>query len=229
MTTTVQYSEDRRQILHMSVGVFALLLRFLPWWVAAIVAGSAVGFNAYVLRRLAGHVVYRPAERSRRFPPGIVFYPIAVVLLILLFPDRPDIAAAAWGVMAFGDGAATLVGRRAGGGRIPWNREKSIAGSLAFVVAGGAAGVFLAWWCRPAVTPPPYMWFSFVAPLLAVIVAAAVETLPIRLDDNISVPAAAAGMLWAVSLMSDDLLAAAPVLVAARLPWAIAANVAAAL
>jgi uncharacterized protein (TIGR00297 family) len=229
MTTTVQYSEDRRQILHMSVGVFALLLRFLPWWVAAIVAGSAVGFNAYVLRRLAGHVVYRPAERSRRFPPGIVFYPIAVVLLILLFPDRPDIAAAAWGVMAFGDGAATLVGRRAGGGRIPWNREKSIAGSLAFVVAGGAAGVFLAWWCRPAVTPPPYMWFSFVAPLLAVIVAAAVETLPIRLDDNISVPAAAAGMLWAVSLMSDDLLAAAPVLLAARLPWAIAANVAAAL
>ena len=229
MTVTLQFSEDRRQILHMSIGVFALLLRFLPWWVAAIVAGCAVGFNAYVLRRLAGHVLYRPSERSRRFPPGILFYPIAVVLLILMFPDRPDIAAAAWGVMAFGDGAATLVGRRAGGRRIPWNQEKSIAGSLAFVVAGGAAGVFLAWWCRPAVTPPPYQWFSFLAPLLAVTVAAAVETLPVRLDDNISVPASAAGVLWAVSLISEDLLAGVPALLAVRLPWAIAANVAVAL
>lgn len=229
MTATVDFSEDRRQILHISMGVFALLLRFLPWWVAAIVAGSAVGFNAYVLRRLAGHLLYRPAERSRRFPPGILFYPIAVVLLILVFPDRPDIAAAAWGVMAFGDGAATLVGRRVGGRKIPWNREKSIAGSVTFVVAGGAAGVFLAWWCRPAVMPPPYQWFSFVAPLLAVTVAAAVETLPIRLDDNISVPASAAGVLWAVSLMSEDLVAAVPALLAVSLPRAIAANVAAAL
>ena len=229
MSATVHFSEDRRQILHMSMGVFALLLRFLPWWVAAIVAGSAVAFNAYVLPRVAGHRLYRPGERSRRFPTGIVFYPIAVVLLILVFPDRPDIAAAAWGVMAFGDGAATFVGRRVGGRKIPWNREKSIAGSVAFVVAGGAAGMFLAWWCRPAVVPPPYLWFSFVAPLLAVAVAAAVETLPIRLDDNISVPASAAGVLWTVSLMSEDLLAAVPALLTASLPLAIAANVAAAL
>jgi uncharacterized protein (TIGR00297 family) len=59
--------------------------------------------------------------------------------------------------------------------------------------------------------------------------AAAVETIPIRLDDNISVPASAAGVLWAVSLVSEDLLAAVPALLAASLPWAVAANVAAAL
>lgn len=229
MSATVHFSEDRRQILHMSMGVFALLLRSLPWWAAAIAAGSAVAFNAYVLPRVAGHRLYRPPERSRRFAPGILFYPIAVVLLILLFPDRPDISAAAWGIMAFGDGAATLVGRRLGGRRIPWNREKSIAGSVAFVLAGGAAGVFLAWWCRPAVMPPPYGWFSIVAPLLAVTAAAAVETIPIRLDDNISVPASAAGVLWAVSLVGEDLVAAVPALLAASLPWAVAVNVAAAL
>ena len=35
----------------------------------------------------------------------------AVLLLTLIFPSRPDITAAAWGILAFGDGAATLVGR----------------------------------------------------------------------------------------------------------------------
>ena len=72
--------------------------------------------------------------------------------------------------------------------RIPWNREKSVAGSAALVIAGGAAGAFLCWWCRPVIIPPPYLWFSLAAPIAAALVAAAVETIPIRLDDNLSVP-----------------------------------------
>ena len=39
----------------------------------------------------------------------------------------------------------------------PWNRDKSVAGSVALVLAGGAAGAFLCWWCRPAIIPPPYL------------------------------------------------------------------------
>ena len=108
MTPAPTFSEDRRQILHMAMGGFALLLRDLPWWIAAIMAGCAVAFNAYVLPRAGGRRVFRPSDVARGFPAGILFYPISVLLLILVFPNRPDIAAAAWGIMAFGDGAPSL-------------------------------------------------------------------------------------------------------------------------
>jgi uncharacterized protein (TIGR00297 family) len=137
---------------------------------------------------------------------GIVLYPVAVLGLILLFPYRLDIAAAAWGILAFGDGMASVVGRRWGHRRIPWNRDKSVAGSAALFLCGGAAGAFLAWWCRPAVIPPPFLWFSLVVPFAAALVAAFAETIPVRLDDNVTVPGSAAAVLWVFSLMSEDLI-----------------------
>ena len=128
--------------------------------------------------------------------------------------------------MAAGDGAATLVGRRSRGARIPWNRDKSVAGSVAFVIAGSAAGLFLAWWCRPAVMPPPYEWFSLVAPIVGAVAAAAVETVPIKLDDNLSVPSTAAIAMWSMSLVSEDLAAAATHAAVRVMPLALLANLA---
>lgn len=224
--TRGRYSEDARQIVHIAMGGFALLLRVLQWWQAVMLAGSAVGFNMWLLRRFTGGRLHRPAELDTALPAGIVFYPTSVLLLLLLLPSRPDIVAAAWGIMAGGDGAATLVGRRARGARIPWNRDKSVAGTAAFVIVGGAAGSFLAWWCRPAVIPPPYEWFSIAAPLAAALAAAAVETVPIKLDDNLSVPSTAALVLWAVSLVSEDLAAAALGTARHILPLALLVNAA---
>jgi uncharacterized protein (TIGR00297 family) len=204
-----RFSEDARQIVHIAMGGFALLLAVLPWWQAVILAAAAVAFNAHVLPRIARHTLFRPAEFSRGFPSGIVLYPVAVLGLLLIFPGRPDIVAASWGVMAAGDGMATIVGRHTGRRRIPWNREKSVAGSAALFVFGGAAGALLAWWCRPTVIPPPYLWFSVGAPFAAALAAAAVESVPIRLDDNVSVPASAALVLWCLSLVSEDLVRSA--------------------
>jgi uncharacterized protein (TIGR00297 family) len=147
-----------------------------------------------------------------------------VLALLLLFPDRRDIVAASWGVLAFGDGMATLIGRRSSGARIPWNPEKSIAGSLAFVVCGGAAASFLCWWCRPTAIPPPYTWFSIWMPFAAAMVAAAVETIPIRLDDNLSVPGTAGAVLWFTSFVSEDLVSATMASSLPALPIALAAN-----
>jgi len=195
------------------MGGFALLLRFIPWWQAVVLAATAVVFNMWLLKRLTRGRLHRPNELDA-LPTGIVFYPTSVLLLLLLMPGRPDIVAAAWGIMAIGDGAATLVGRRSTGARIPWNREKTFAGSVAFAVAGAIAGSFLAWWCRPAIIPPPFVAFSLLAPVIAAITAAAVETVPIRLDDNLSVPAIAALTMWPLALVSPD--AAAEAVASAR-------------
>lgn len=206
---TGRFSEDARQIVHIAMGGFAFLLAVLPWWQAVILAAAAVSFNTHVLPRIARHTLYRPAEFSRGFPSGIILYPVAVLGLLLIFPSRPDIVAGSWGVLAAGDGMATIVGRHAGRRRIPWNREKSVAGSAALFVFGGAAGALLAWWCRPGVIPPPYLWYSVGAPFAAALAAAAVESVPIRLDDNLSVPASAALVLWCLSLVSEDLVRSA--------------------
>src|SRR4029450_10783866 len=85
-------------------------------------------------------------------------------------------------------------------------------------------GAFLCWWCRPVIIPPPYLWFSAVAPVAAALVAAAVETVPIRLNDNLSVPLSAAAVLWALSLVSEDLVAALAVGLPGALLAALSAN-----
>jgi len=164
----------------------------------------------------------------------------------LAFPSRLDIAAAAWGILAFGDGFATLIGRcftaehaknaeknKSSAGfaisavfsdRLPWNPDKSIAGTLAFIAFGSIAGVGLAWWVRPSIVPVPPLLFTVAAPLVAAVLAALVETLPVRLDDNVSVPATAAAVLWIASLMTAESLAASRGAIAAALPWAVGVN-----
>jgi uncharacterized protein (TIGR00297 family) len=219
-----QHDERGRKVVHLAFGAGALALRYLGWWQAAIVAGAALAFNLFVLPRVAGHL-YRPGEHPRSAGSGIALYPLAVLLLILVFHDRLDIAAAAWAILAVGDGMATLVGRRLGGGGLPWNREKSVAGTLAFFMCGGLAGALVAWWCRPNVTPEPDLWFSIAAPLVAALVAALVETIPIKLDDNVSVPASAAAVLWALSLVRVDLVWPAMLTGGPSIALATAANV----
>ena len=215
------YSETARQWAHIGFGGAALLLRYLTWYEAAILAAAAVIFNIRLLRHIGGGRLHRPGELDA-LPTGIVLYPTSVLLLTLMFPARLDIVAAAWGILAAGDGAATLAGQRFGGRKWSWNRRKSVAGSTAMFAAGALAGSFLAWWCRDAVVPPPFLAFSLAAPVLAALVAASVETAPIRLDDNVSVPLTAAATLWGLSFVNPELvrsaLASAPPLVAMALP-----------
>ena len=225
------HSERARQWVHIGSGAFALLLRFLTWWQAAALATLALALNAFVLPRVGGRRLYRPIDHARGFPIGILLYPLAVLALILLFPRRLDIVAAAWAILAFGDGSATLVGQSASFAtfapnrdRLPWNAEKTFAGSVAFFVCAAAGGVALALWTRPAVTPEPSIAFAIAAPIAAAFVAALVETIPIRLDDNISVPAAAAVVLWLASLASEDAWMASRAAVLGTLPWALAVN-----
>jgi uncharacterized protein (TIGR00297 family) len=249
-TSPPSYSEHARQWIHIGSGLFALLLRWLTGWQAATLAATALVFNLLLLPRIGGTRLYRPVDHARGFPLGILLYPLSVLLLTISFPARLDLVAAAWGILAFGDGAATLVGRRmqektaknakgaekrllsAGSaisavfsGRLPWNADKSVAGTLAFIVFGGAAGVALAWWVRPAASPTAPIVWTVAAPLAAALLAALVETLPVRLDDNISVPATAAAALWIGSLMTAASLGGARAAIVAALPWAIGVNV----
>jgi farnesol kinase len=201
MAAVPPHSEEARKLVHVAFGAAALLLRYLEWWQTAILLGLAVLFNIVLLQYVMGGRLHRPLERGRPLAAGLVLYPASLLVLVLIFPARPDIVAACWGILAVGDGAATLAGRRLGGRRWPWNPEKSVAGSVALLVAGGLAGSFLAWWCRPAVVPLPPLVFSVGAPWAAAAAAAAVESAPVRLNDNLTVPLTAAAVLFLIALL----------------------------
>ena len=218
------YSESRRQLLHIGMGGFALLLRVLTWQQAALCAIASLLFNLFVLPRLSGGSLNRPADQSRGYPIGILLYPLAVLLLILAFPSRLDMVAAAWGILACGDGAATIAGRAWGRHPVPWQPQKSLEGLAAFVVFGGIAGVMLAWWTAPVVIPRPPIEFIVVAPLLAAVAAGLAETVPIQLDDNLTVPAVAGATLWLLGLVTADVWTVAQPVVWQRLPIALAVN-----
>ena len=217
------HSIAARQAVHISMGSFALALRFLAPWQAAACALVALVVNLVLLPRYARRL-FRPGEVGGIPLGGIVFYPLAVLVLIVIFPGRLDIVAAAWGVLAVGDGLAGVVGRRVGGRRWPWNPNKTMAGSAALFLGGGLASMALSAWTRPAVSPLPPLAFSLLVPLVAAFVAALVESMPSGLDDNLSVPFTAAATLWVCSLVEPHVLRAALPGLVPRVTGAVAVN-----
>jgi uncharacterized protein (TIGR00297 family) len=218
------YSEIARQLTHILAGSFALLLRWTTWWQAALLAVLALLFNLAVLP-LLGRRVFRPGDLDRILRSGIAIYPLSVLTLILCFPHRPDIAAVSWIVLAVGDGLATLVGAHVRTTALPWNRAKSIGGLCAFVLGAAVAATAIAFWTAKGMPVPPPWWFLAAAPAAAAVVAGFVETVPIRADDNITVPFTAAFVLWSLSHLDAAAMHASLPLINARLVPALAVNV----
>jgi uncharacterized protein (TIGR00297 family) len=178
--------ELARKVVHMGVGLIAFSLHYLgPWW-SAFLAACALASNLFLLPRIGGRRLWRDAEHAAGSSLGIILYPLAVLLLILAFHQRLEVAAAAWGILAFGDGMASIVGMTLGRRKLPWNPRKSWMGTLAYVVFGTAAATALLIW-----TPRDHAYslgFALAICFATAVLAAALESLPQGLDDNIGVP-----------------------------------------
>ena len=109
--SAVDGAERLRKSVHVAAGGFALLLRFIPWWQAALLAGTALLVNALALPRLGGSRLYRAHEHTRGYSAGMLLYPLSILILILVFPTRLDIVAAAWGSWRPGTAWPRLSGR----------------------------------------------------------------------------------------------------------------------
>ncbi len=215
-----------RKAVHIGMGGFALLFRWITPGQAAILAIVALLFNLFVLHRLTRRALLREGERASGFSLGIALYPGVVLVAIVVFRERMELAAAVWGLLAVGDGMATVAGVLSKGGKLPWNPQKSWAGFLAFVLNGAAAAAFLIRWTQQAaVDATPAMesvGFSFLAVggdaqefafliaacLVAALAAAFAESLPTGIDDNILVGLVGGGFLYAATLVQPVLLEA---------------------
>jgi len=176
---------------------------------------------------------------------GIILYPIAVLALILIYRNHLHIAAAAWAIMALGDGMATVVGegltsswrcelaattswrspRRGIAVPLPWNPQKTWPGLISFVVAGTAGAYILTRWIAPEIPADKTLTVCAAAALLG----AVVESLPLALDDNLTVPLVVGAFMFCAFLVERSALDSNLPYLGRRTVLAVAVNLAFAL
>ena len=187
--------DSARPLVHAATGLCALLLAVLPppWhWVAAGV-GVALGWIVFPLTGL-DRVLRRPGEA---WLGGLRTYPLAVAALVVFLPRCT--AAAAWGVLAFGDAAAAWVGQRVSAPAIFGHPKATWSGSAAYVFVGALA----AWGLSQGLAALHGGTAAFdVGPLptwggvfAAAGAAALADLVPIPPDDNMPAAAAAGAVL----------------------------------
>ncbi len=113
---------------------------------------------------------------------------ISASLCVLLFPKV--IAINAFAILIISDTTSALVGRRFGRHRF---FAKSLEGSVAFFIS--AVIVIL---IAPKVSRLPA---EYVVGIIAAAIGAIVEALPIRIDDNLSIPLTVGFSLWWLYLL----------------------------
>lgn len=175
---------ERKLVHATTASVIPILSFFIPnWLIVALALCTALlllamdigrltnpGFNRFIQKYFG--VLFK-AKEQREFT-GATLLAIAMVATFLLFPK--PIPAIAFLYLALGDPAASVLGVRFGRIRIG---SKSLEGTLAFL--GVSVLVAIVLWQLGAYA---VLWPALVGAL----VAAVVELLPLRVDDNFTVP-----------------------------------------
>ncbi|XP_035831086.1 phytol kinase 1, chloroplastic isoform X2 [Helianthus annuus] len=128
----------------------------------------------------------KPEELLR----GPLYYVLMLILSTVVFWRESPIGVVSLSMMCGGDGIADIVGRRFGIHKIPYNKQKSWAGSISMFTVGFLISTGMLYYFSI------FGYFELNWPLTiervatVALVATLVESLPTKggLDDNISVP-----------------------------------------
>jgi phytol kinase len=190
-------SELSRKIIHMGTGPLFVLCWLLykdnqsAHFLAALVplaitaqfflVGSGILHDESAVKAMS-----RSGDR-REILRGPLYYGIVFVVLTVWFWTHSPIGMVALMLMCGGDGLADILGRRLGAFRLPWNRNKSVAGSIAMFVGGFIFG-FLILGVFVAARYFPGPWLNYLPAVFVIALAGTVvESLPFKDIDNITV------------------------------------------
>ncbi|KAL7109651.1 hypothetical protein ACP275_06G187400 [Erythranthe tilingii] len=122
---------------------------------------------------------------------GPLYYVLVLILCAILFWRESPVGMISLAMMCGGDGIADIMGRRFGSVKIPYNPEKSLAGSISMFLFGFLVSIGMLYYFV-ALGYIQLEWVPTVERVaLVAFVATLVESLPNRIvDDNISVPLA---------------------------------------
>lgn len=195
--------EWRRRAWHFFPGFLVLAATQIPkddplllWPLSVTVV---LGMGLIVGASLRYHSTFRRYQSES--PLVMAFgYALPIITLLFLFRDRAEIALAATGIIAFGDGSATLVGLLCGGPKLPWNARKTISGAAAFAVFGTLAASLIYWLeAKPELSYGTA--FAITAP--AAIGCALIESTVQRWNDNAVVSTSAATLLVLLTFLVE--------------------------
>jgi len=190
----------RRKIMHCLTGPIFLL--FWPCFTSTIqgsLFASAVPLIMTIKFLFIGLGVIKDDDTVKSMSrlgnrtellKGPLLYGIVFILATFLFWKKTR-AVVCFYSLCFGDGFAEIFGRKFGAkNKLPWSKDKSLAGMLGFIMASTLSTVlFLNLY--PQVVDD-YSGMSIVARVLGVnVVASFVESLPVAEVDNITVFVAA--------------------------------------
>ncbi len=194
-----------RRLFHLMNGVAiatAYALLFTHEQVVQIF--GAIACTVYVIDRVriaypeavarhapwVNHTLIRAEEQVRE--AAMTPFAIAVLLTILTVPKLAALVAIY--TLAVADPLAAVVGIRLGRRRIAHNR--TLEGSLAFFVAAVGIAAFVLHWGTDASLP------TIAGASAAIgIAAAGCELLPLRIDDNLTIPIVVGFATWAITAL----------------------------
>ncbi len=186
-----------RKLIHIGTGpIFVLCWLMFPdrpeaRWLAALVPLMIVLQFALVgLGVIKDEAAVQAMSRTgnpREILRGPLYYGIAFVILTIVFWKNSPIGMTSLMLMCGGDGLADIVGRRVNSLKLPWGGEKSLAGSLSFLVGGWLMSAFILF-IYVSVGVFSTSFSNDLIPLTIVaVVGTLVESLPLKDVDNITV------------------------------------------
>jgi phytol kinase len=123
----------------------------------------------------------------REILKGPLFYGIIFVVMTLVFWKDSPLGMTALMLMCGGDGLADVIGRKLKSAPLPWSKGKTWFGSLGMFLGGWAmSALILAIYVLAGVFPGPFSLYLLPVTLIA-LAGTAVESLPLRDVDNITV------------------------------------------
>ena len=186
-----------RKIIYIGTGpifVFCWLMypdvqigRWLAALVPLVITAQFVMVGTGLIKDEAAVKAMTRTGDRREILRGPLFYGMMFIAITLIYWKDSLIGIPALMIMCAGDGIADIIGRRIPSPRLPWSREKSVAGSLS-VFAGGwlmsmlifAVYVWMGTFSGPVSKfPLPVTWIALVAMLI--------ESLPFKDVDNLTV------------------------------------------
>ena len=197
-----------RKIIHIGTGpIFVLCWLLFPdvWyarWLAALVPFLiTVQFALIGLGVVKDDASVKAMSRTgdrREILYGPLFYGIVFVVMTLIFWKDSPIGMLALMLMCGGDGLAEILGRRLKSPKLPWSKGKSVAGSVGMFIGGWVLAAFvLGMFVLAGAFTGPFSGYLLPITVIA-LVGMAVESLPFKDIDNITVTlvAVALGLLY---------------------------------
>ncbi|KAK4359496.1 hypothetical protein RND71_021725 [Anisodus tanguticus] len=191
--------KTNRKLVHISIGLVFMLCwpMFSSGHQGAILAALIPGLNIIKMLLLGlgiwkDDATVKSMSRfgdHRELLKGPLYYALAITCACAVYWRYSPISIGLICNLCAGDGIADIVGRRFGKQKLPYNQNKSFAGSVAMATAGFLASIgylhYFSLFGYIEVSSKTILGFLFVS-----LAAALVESHPLssELDDNLTVP-----------------------------------------